>query len=59
MKSITPTISGLASSLFLNFGLTRIAEKFDQTANHQVNNPGGLSAQYCAVPCNFTPRPRR
>jgi len=59
MKSITPTLSGLASSLFLNVGLTQLAEKFDTIANHQTRTTGGLSAQFCVTPCGFTPRRNR
>lgn len=59
MKSITPTISGLASSLFLNVGLTQIAEKLDMIANHQTRAAGALSAQFCTAPSSFTPRRSR
>lgn len=59
MKSITHTISGLASSLFLNVGLTQVAEKLDPVANHQTQSAhtglGTLGTTAC-VPCHFTPR---
>jgi len=59
MKTITPTVSGLASSLFLNVGLTRIAEKLDLISNHQTPASGAVSAQFCSTaPCNFPARAR-
>jgi hypothetical protein len=59
MNSINNTLSGLASSLFLNVGLTSVAEKLDP-----VQNQGGklsrevLAAESCVNciwVCNFTP----
>ncbi len=58
MKSITPTISGLASSLFLNVGLTHLAEKLDTIAHHQIRSASGPSAP-CVFPTMFRPRSRR
>jgi len=64
MKSITPTLNGLASSLCLNVGLTKLAEKFDPVASHhgevlmnRTDRSGGVQAT--VVPCNFSPRPSR
>jgi hypothetical protein len=59
MKTINHTINGLASSLFLNVGLTRIAEKFDITVKNASKEtiavPGMTSSEDCTIPCNFTP----
>jgi hypothetical protein len=57
MKSITPTLSGLASSLFLNVGLTRVAEKLDPARTYQVKTSEAFSSGPTTVPCLFTPRP--
>jgi hypothetical protein len=59
MKSITPLLSGLASSLFLNVGLTRLAEKLDPMVKHhrQTDYSGPVYAS--AIPCAFTPRAAR
>ena len=66
MKSITPTINGLASSLCLNVGLTKLAEKLDPVFNHQhhgevllnrTDRSGGV--QGTSWPCSFSPRPSR
>ncbi len=56
MKTITPSLSGLASSLFLNVGLTKVAEKLDPMRGHQVVGNAGPSAP-TVIPCAFTPRP--
>ncbi len=52
MKSINSAVTGLASSLFLNVGLTAMAEKLDtvQGRNAQAN----ASAEGCTWVCNFS-----
>jgi len=64
MKSITPTISGLASSLCLNVGLTKLAEKLDAVATYhgevmvnRTDRSGGVQATNW--PTYFSPRPSR
>jgi hypothetical protein len=55
MNSITHTISGLASSLFLNVGLTQVAQKLDPVSSKNIPTATDvLSAEICAVPCAFT-----
>lgn len=56
MKMITSTLTGLASSLFLNAGLAQVAEKFDPVArpDAQCRSPDLLSAEICAIPCTFS-----
>jgi len=55
MNSITHTISGLASSLFLNVGLTSIAQKLDPVSGRQITTAtNALSAEICNVPCEFS-----
>ena len=55
---ISHTLHGLASSLFLNVGLTRVAEKFDPMLNRagnaiqEVTSAGPCIA--CETSCNFT-----
>jgi hypothetical protein len=56
MNSITHTISGLASSLFLNVGLNQIAQKLDpltQSKPQTMAQP--VSAEFSEGPCHFTP----
>ncbi len=56
MNSINHTLSGLASSLFLNVGLTQIAQKLDPVSAREIAvATDALSAEISAVPCNFTP----
>jgi len=58
MKTITPTIRGFASSLFLNVGLGKIAEKLDPITGSKselTQRNGVIPVQACA-PCAFTPR---
>lgn len=64
MKSITPTINGLASSLCLNVGLTKLAEKLDPVATfhgeimiNSTDRSGGVQAS--TWPSLYTPRPSR
>jgi hypothetical protein len=64
MKSITPTITGLASSLCLNVGLTKLAEKLDPVATdhgelmlNRTGRSGGVQATNW--PTFFSPRPGR
>lgn len=58
MNSINSTVSGLASSLFLNLGLSNLAEKLDPM-QHQTGHVTDLqnSAGPCITceVCNFTP----
>lgn len=55
MKSITHTISGLASSLFLNIGCTELAEKLDPVVTSQKPQRAefALASELCATPCEF------
>lgn len=54
MNSITHTISGLASSLFLNVGLTSVAQKLDPVSGRQITTAtNAQSAEICAIPCEF------
>jgi hypothetical protein len=61
MKSIKQATSGLASSLFLAAGLTRLAEKTDPMKQSASNFEGAArtveSCEACVVPCLFTPKP--
>lgn len=61
MKTITPTINALASSLCLNLGLTKAAEKLDPIASHADQAQSALSGGPCmpSAPCAYTPRNRR
>jgi hypothetical protein len=59
MKSITRTISGLASSLFLNVGLARVAEQLDPTMKDQRRTDYAGPVFSTNYPCCFTPRPAR
>jgi hypothetical protein len=55
MNSITHTISGLASSLFLNVGLTQVAQKLDPVSAAKCKiSSTGLSSELSAVPCEYT-----
>lgn len=56
MKTITSTLTGLASSLFLNAGLAQIAEKLDPVARSgvQSNSADMLGTEFSAIPCNFS-----
>lgn len=61
MKAITPTINGLASSLFLNVGLVNLAQRLDPVSQSKeamlnVVPNGGVSA---TIPCNFSAKPSR
>jgi hypothetical protein len=53
------TLTGLASSLLLNAGLTSAAEKLDPIRNRGCQSSGGtvpvISAEQCIFPCAFTP----
>lgn len=60
MNSMNNTLSGLASSLFLNVGLTRIAEKLDPMPQHDsksilVVDASGTCVSCNACDCNFSP----
>ena len=55
MNSITHTISGLASSLFLNVGLTAVAQKLDPvTQSKPQTMESAVSAEFSTGPCAFT-----
>ena len=58
MNSINNTLNGLVSSLFLNVGLTSVAEKFDPLLDHAGSAIQGLSSAEpcwaCNTSCNFT-----
>jgi hypothetical protein len=59
MNSINNTLQGLASSLFLNVGLTSVAEKLDPMQHQGGNSLATMaSAEPCApcvMVCNFAP----
>ena len=53
MKTITSTLSGLSSSLFLNVGLTAIAQKLDPVSHdHCEICAEAIGAAYSVV-CSF------
>jgi hypothetical protein len=60
MNSIKQITSGLASSLFLAAGLTRLAEKTDpmqkQVGKTAALKQPGISSEDCVFPCTFTPQ---
>lgn len=61
MKTITPSLRGLASSLLLNVGLAQAAEKLDPIARHQTKGVHALGALATTNPCApsmFTMRSR-
>jgi hypothetical protein len=54
MNSINQTINGLASSLLLNLGCTKLAEKLDPVVTAPLHQADfAASAEFCAVPCEF------
>jgi hypothetical protein len=58
MNSINNTLTGLASSLFLNVGLTSVAEKFDPMHSSSKSSNVLVSAEpcdNCVMFCAFTP----
>ena len=56
MNSINHTIHGLASSLLLNVGLTKVAQKLDPVSAQKISTAKDqASPQSCVWPCNFTP----
>ena len=61
MKTITPSLNGLASSLLLNLGFSKAAEKLDPVAVHQTKHDAVLSGGPCVtcVPSAYMPRNRR
>lgn len=57
MNSINHAITGLASSLLLNVGLTSVAEKFDTVAQTNAKNVvtvRGATAALSCIPCAFS-----
>ena len=58
MNSINNSINGLASSLLLNVGFTRFAEKLDPTRGQAGRLAGAMnSAEPCVAVCNFSAEP--
>lgn len=58
MKSINSAFNGLASSLLLNVGLTRVAEKLDAVSQNKtkiVVAKKAIASTPCVYPCYFTP----
>jgi len=59
MNSINNTLTGLASSLLLNVGLTSVAEKLDPMRKQIGNSVKAVgstqSCEACLTVCNFTP----
>jgi hypothetical protein len=59
MNSLNQVINGLASSLFLNVGLTSVAEKLDPVAQNKIDavetTKGAVPCTFCDFPCMFTP----
>ncbi len=57
MKSINYAIHGLISSLLLNLGLTRLAERFDpmlqQSGRALARGQDATSAAFTDLPCQF------
>jgi hypothetical protein len=53
MKSINQAINGLASSLLLNAGLTRFAEKLDTVQS--LNSKTDIAAEDCIFQSWFQP----
>jgi hypothetical protein len=60
MKTIAPTLHGLASTMLLNLGLIKAAEKLDPLLASQDVRKDALSAGACTacVPCHYRPRRR-
>jgi hypothetical protein len=58
MKTITATLTGLASSLLLNVRLTGMAQNLDPLGQPVVTPSAApiRSAELCAVPCAFARR---
>lgn len=58
MNSIKHVTSGLASSLFLTAGLTRLAEKMDPVTHRNSSKvtlaKDARSSEWSVAPCNFT-----
>ena len=53
MKTITTTLSGLASSLFLNVGLTRAAQKLDPVSHQNCEICAEAAVPALSAPCQF------
>lgn len=56
MKTITSTLSGLSSSLFLNVGLTQIAQKLDPVSSRPSELCSEANGPSFCFPCGFTPK---
>lgn len=55
MNSITHTISGLASSLFLNVGLIYVAQKLDPITKLKPQTmASAISGELSIIPCSFS-----
>jgi hypothetical protein len=55
MKHIASTLTGLSSSLLLNVGLTKMAEKLDpigSNRSHLIEMPDAKACSYC-IACQF------
>jgi hypothetical protein len=60
MKTITPSLHGLASSLLFNLGLTKAAEKLDPSAMGQVGQAVSSDGPcFPTIPSAYSPRVRR
>jgi hypothetical protein len=59
MKMITSTLTGLASSLFLNAGLAQLAEKLDPISSLPASASVEAHGPAACFPCNFTPKHRK
>ncbi len=53
MKTITSTLSGLASSLFLNVGFTSVAQKLDPVSHQNCEICSEATAPALTAPCLF------
>jgi hypothetical protein len=61
MKQITSTLTGLSSSLLLNVGLTRFAEKLDPVGSNRsqlIEMPDAKACSICGI-CEFGVRQQR
>ena len=56
MKTITSTLSGLSSSLFLNVGLTQIAQKLDPVSGRPSEQCTEAHGPAFCYPSGFTPK---
>lgn len=61
MQNITSTLTGLTSSLLLNFGLTKLAEKLDLIGSSHGQVIEFSDAKVCSLCsiCHFSARQQR